>query len=160
MNLWKDLPTGNLNAVIEVKKGTKRKYELDRKTGKFKVERICKSPIPINYGFIPRTLAKDNDPLDILVYSDRLSKGLVLEVRPIGMLKMLDNGVQDHKILAVPKSSKLKLKDIPKPLLEDIKFFLQHDKGKKTKVFKWLPTKKAEEEIKKSKARYKNVLRT
>lgn len=155
MNLWKDLPTGNINAVIEVTKGTKKKYEIDKSTGKFKLERMCKSPMPINYGFIPKTLAQDNDPLDVLVYADKLPKGLVLEVRPLALLKMIDNKIPDPKVLVVPKTSKLKFKDIPKTLLEDIKFFLAHDKGKKTKVFKWLPTKKAKEEIQKSKARYK-----
>jgi len=155
MNLWHDIPTGNINAVIEVKKGTKRKYELDKKTGRFILDRLSIVAFPINYGFIPRTLAKDKDPLDIMVYDHKIKKASIVETRPIALLQMKDSGIQDDKILAVPKSYNIKFKDLPKPLLKDIEYFLRIYKGKKTKVFKWLPLKKAKEEIKKAKERYK-----
>jgi inorganic pyrophosphatase len=96
---WHDVPTGDeapeeFNALIEIPKGSKVKYELDKDTGLLKVDRILYSSViyPANYGFIPRTLGDDDDPLDLLV---------VMQVRPIGMMHMVDEGQNDEKIICV-----------------------------------------------------------
>lgn len=93
-----------ITAVIEVPKGSKIKYELDKKSGLVKVDRILYSSVhyPANYGFIPQSYCDDNDPLDILVLGQEPVVPLsVLRARPIGLMKMVDQGEEDDKIIAV-----------------------------------------------------------
>jgi inorganic pyrophosphatase len=107
---WRDLPPGRnppeeVTAVIEIPRGSRNKYELDKELGMFKLDRVLYSAVhyPGDYGFIPRTLHEDGDPLDILVrINEPTFPGCLIDVRPIGVLKMLDRGEPDDKILAVP----------------------------------------------------------
>jgi inorganic pyrophosphatase len=109
MHPWHDVSGGPsapaiVVAVIEVPKGSKAKYELDKDSGMIKLDRILFSSVhyPANYGFIPKTLCEDNDPLDILVLGQESVMPLCLvRAKPIGVMRMLDQGEADDKIIAV-----------------------------------------------------------
>ena len=109
MNPWHDLSLGDhvpdhFPAVIEVPKGSKNKYELDKASGMIRVDRVLFSSIhyPANYGFIPRTYCEDNDPLDVLVLGQEAVVPLtIMLAKPIGVMKMRDDGEADDKIIAV-----------------------------------------------------------
>src|SRR6266545_4624593 len=104
-----NLPIGGgcpdiVNAVIEIPSGQVNKYEYDKKLHIFRLDRSLFSPVhyPGDYGFIPSTLSSDGDPLDVLVLVDAPSfPGCLMTVRPIGVLRMIDQGRNDEKILAV-----------------------------------------------------------
>jgi len=106
---WHDVPLGPdcpdiVNGIIEIPAGSKVKYELDKDSGLIKVDRVLYSSVmyPANYGFIPRTLGDDDDPLDILVLMQEPGVPLSLvRARPIGVMTMLDFGQNDEKIIAV-----------------------------------------------------------
>lgn len=110
MNPWHDISSERVTperfvAVIEIPKGSKKKYELDKPTGLIRLDRILftSTHYPSNYGFIPKTLAEDNYPLDVLVLcSEALDPLTIVECYPIGVVKMVDNQVVDEKIIAVP----------------------------------------------------------
>ncbi|MCU1283693.1 MAG: Inorganic pyrophosphatase [Acidobacteriales bacterium] len=112
MNNYLQLPLGDdapkvVNAVIEIPAGGVNKYEYDKKLDIFRLDRTLHSPVhyPGDYGFIPRTLSQDGDPLDVLVLVDASTfTGCLMEVRPIGLLEMVDAGVKDEKILGVTSS--------------------------------------------------------
>ena len=109
MHPWHEVEFGEnapeiLNAIIEIPKGSKAKYELDKKSGLIKMDRILFSSVqyPANYGFIPRTYCEDHDPLDILVLGQEPAVPLcIMRAKPIGVMKMLDQGEADDKIIAV-----------------------------------------------------------
>lgn len=93
-----------INALIEIPQGSKSKYEIDKKTGLLKLDRVIYSSFhyPVNYGFIPQTLGQDNDPLDILVIcSESIQPLCLVEATVIGNMQMIDNGEIDDKIIAV-----------------------------------------------------------
>ena len=104
------LPPGDnapeeLNVVVEIPQGSRNKYEYDKKLDIFRLDRALHSPIyyPGDYGFVPQTLAEDGDPLDVLILVVQPTfPGCLVVARPIGLLKMIDAGVSDDKILAVP----------------------------------------------------------
>jgi inorganic pyrophosphatase len=106
---WHEVTPGEnlpqeFTAVIEIPMGSSVKYELDKQTGLLKVDRILYSAVfyPANYGFIPQTMAEDDDPLDVLVLCQEPVVPLTLvKARTIGLMTMLDSGKRDHKILAV-----------------------------------------------------------
>jgi inorganic pyrophosphatase len=106
---WHDVSVGpdapeTFNALIEIPKGSKVKYELDKETGLLMVDRILYASIhyPANYGFIPRTLGDDGDPLDVLVLmQEQVVPMSLLAVRPVGMMNMVDDGENDEKIICV-----------------------------------------------------------
>ncbi|WP_102411091.1 inorganic diphosphatase [Beduinella massiliensis] len=110
MNIWHDVSPDKITperfvAVIEIKKGCKNKYELDKETGFLKLDRVLytSTHYPANYGFIPRTYAQDDDPLDVLVLCSEAIEPLTLvSCRPIGMIEMVDGEERDEKIIAVP----------------------------------------------------------
>lgn len=112
MNIWHDISPERISperfdAVIEISKGSKNKYELDKETGLMRLDRILytSTHYPANYGFIPRTYADDLDPLDVLVIcSQPIQPSTLVEVYPIGVIKMVDNGRLDEKIIAIPFS--------------------------------------------------------
>ena len=112
MNIWHDMdPTlikpQQFTAVIEIPKGSKCKYELDKYTGLLKLDRILytSTHYPANYGFIPRTYADDGDPLDVLVLcAEPIYPLTLIDVYPIGVMRMIDSGKMDDKIIAVPLS--------------------------------------------------------
>jgi inorganic pyrophosphatase len=157
-----------VNVVIEIPKGSHNKFEYDEKLGVFKLDRVLFSPFhyPLDYGFIPGTRSEDGDHLDALVIGgDALPMGCVLEARPIGMMKMIDGGDLDFKILAVqaknPRFETIKnLKDIEASnphLLKELAHFFETYKdleGKKTKIQGWEDLDAAKAEIKKAQAVY------
>lgn len=110
MNIWHDIAPNRINkdnfySVIEIPNVSKVKYELDKETGFLKLDRILytSTHYPANYGFIPRTLAEDNDPLDVLVLCSEIIFPLALvKCYPIGVISMIDNGEPDDKIIAIP----------------------------------------------------------
>ncbi len=135
---WHDIPTGDdapreFNALIEIPKGSKVKYELDKDTGLLKVDRILYSSIhyPANYGFIPRTLGDDDDPLDVLVLMQEQVYPLSLLVaRPIGMMHMVDEGQDDEKIICVPLEdpeyrSYVSYEELPEHRLDELRSFFE-----------------------------------
>ncbi len=102
--LGDDAPNA-VNVVVEIASGSRNKYEYDKEMGIFRLDRALHSPVyyPGDYGFVPRTLALDNDPLDVLILvSEPTFSGCLVVARPIGVLKMIDGGEVDDKILAVP----------------------------------------------------------
>ena len=109
-NIWHDISPSRITrddfiAVIEIEKGSKKKYELDKETGHLILDRILytSTHYPTNYGLIPRTYADDNDPLDVLVLSSEVIQPLSLvRCYPIGVITMLDQGRLDEKIIAIP----------------------------------------------------------
>ena len=109
-NIWHDMDSSritpeNFMVVIEIPKGSKAKYELDKQSGLLKLDRILHTSThyPANYGFIPRTYADDLDPLDVLVLcSESILPLTLIQCYPIGVITMLDNGRNDEKIIAIP----------------------------------------------------------
>ena len=107
MNIWHDISPKRIRkdrfyAVIEIQKGGKNKYELDKETGMLKLDRVLftSTHYPANYGFIPRTYADDGDPLDVLVLcSEPLDPLTLVRCYPIGLIPMVDNGLEDEKII-------------------------------------------------------------
>ena len=110
MNIWHDISPELITperfmAVIEIKRGGKNKYEMDKATGFLRLDRVLytSTHYPTNYGFIPRTYADDGDPLDVLVLcSEAIEPMTLVECRPIGMFEMNDGEARDEKIIAVP----------------------------------------------------------
>ena len=109
-NIWHDIsedrifPTDFIS-VIEISKGSKKKYELDKETGLIILDRVLytSTHYPMNYGFIPRTLGDDGDPLDVLVMcSEPLEPMTLVRCYPIGVMKMTDGGAGDEKVIAIP----------------------------------------------------------
>ncbi len=145
-------PPEDVNVIIEVANGGEPiKYEMDKAAGTLVVDRFLYTPMryPGNYGFVPHTLSEDGDPIDVLVASTRpIIPGAVINVRPVGVLKMIDDGGGDEKIIAVP-SPKLTQRyvnvhnytDLPSITLEQIQHFFEHYKdlepGKWVKVQGW-----------------------
>ncbi len=169
LGIGKDAPE-IVNVVVEIPKGSQNKYEIDKESGFFKLDRVLYSPIhyPTDYGFIPETFSEDGDSLDAMVIGgDPLFTGCVVRMRPIGLLKMIDNGDKDYKVLGVqadnPRFNKIKdiadLKLIHEHSLKEIVHFAEVYKeleGKKVKVLGWENSKKAKEEIKKARKSYES----
>lgn len=142
MNPWHDVPLGNnipneFPAIVEIPKGSKVKYELDKDTGLIKVDRILFSSVhyPANYGFIPKTFCEDNDPLDVLVLGQESIYPLsIMIAKPIGLLKMLDQGEMDDKIIAVhandPEFNHYEsISELPPHRLSELKRFFEDYKN-------------------------------
>ena len=145
-------PPDDLNVVIEVAIGGEPiKYEMNKEAGTLFVDRFLYTPMryPGNYGFVPHTLSDDGDPIDVLVANTRpIVPGAVINVRPIGVLKMEDDGGGDEKIIAVPSPKLTKryvnvhtITDLPQITLDQIRHFFEHYKdlepGKWVKVLGW-----------------------
>ncbi|KQV20480.1 inorganic pyrophosphatase [Rhizobium sp. Root1203] len=151
-------PPEDVNVIVEVPVGGHPiKYEMDKEAGTLVVDRFLYTPMtyPGNYGFVPHTLSEDGDPIDVLIASTRpLVPGCVINVRPIGVLKMEDNSGKDEKIIAVP-SPKLTMRydkvkdytDLPEITVKQIEHFFEHYKdlepGKWVKIFGWGDSKEA-----------------
>lgn len=109
MNAWHDISPGKdapeiVNSIIEISKGSKGKFELDKESGLIRLDRVLYSSVhyPANYGFIPQTYCDDNDPLDILVFSSiEIPKMCLIDAKVIGVMRMVDSGEIDDKIIAV-----------------------------------------------------------
>ena len=142
MNIWKDFNAKRITpedfiAVIEIPQGSKKKYELDKETGAIYLDRVLFTSMqyPANYGFIPRTLSKDDDPLDVLVLCSEIIDPLVLvRCKPIGMVTMIDDGKDDEKIIAVPVNDPNyniynSLDDLPRHIFDEMMHFFSNYKA-------------------------------
>lgn len=150
MNIWHDIDPkmikpNNFTAVIEISKGSRCKYELDKNTGRLRLDRILYTAThyPANYGFIPRTYGDDLDPLDVLVLCDAPIFPLTLvQCYPIGVINMIDNGCNDEKIIAIPFSDPMyneskSIHDLPAHTFSEMEHFFSVYKqleGKDTAV--------------------------
>lgn len=173
MNLDKLSPGNDIphevNVVIEIPShGAPVKYEVDKETDTMVVDRFMSTAMfyPCNYGFIPKTLSDDGDPVDVLVAAPHpLLTGSLIRVRPIGMLKMTDEAGHDAKLLAVPIDKLCRHyhnvhapEDLPEILLTQISHFFEHykdlEKGKWVQVDGWVGAEEAKQEIMDSIKRY------
>lgn len=136
MNIWHDISDSKITpesftAVIEISKGGKQKYELDKATGLLRLDRILytSTHYPANYGFIPRTLAGDGDPLDVLVLcTEPLQPMTLVDCYPIGMITMIDTDETDEKIIAIPFQDPQmniykNITDVPPHILDEMNHF-------------------------------------
>lgn len=136
MNLWHDIPLGDkapelINTIVEIHKGSKNKYEIDKETGLIALDRVAHTAqdFPFDYGFAPQTYWHDKDPLDIIVLTTYpLLPGILVKVRPIAIMHMIDSGDRDDKIIAVPQDDPRfaemnDLADINKHTLKEIEHF-------------------------------------
>ena len=164
MNIWHDMNPSRISpedftAVIEISKGSKKKYELDKYTGMIILDRILHTSThyPASYGFIPRTYGDDKDPLDVLVLcSEQIQPMTIVECAPIGVLMMEDGGAKDEKIIAVPVNDPnyncyTNIDQLPAHYFEEIKHFFEVYKtlevSKSTSVLEVDDRAKAEEII-------------
>ncbi len=135
-NIWHDISPKRINAedficVVEISKGSKKKYELDKETGFIILDRILytSTHYPANYGFIPRTLGDDNDPLDVLLLcAEPLEPLSLVRAYPIGVISMIDNGRNDEKIIAIPfddpnNNQYTNIDQLPSHVFEEMKHF-------------------------------------
>ncbi|KAK7279442.1 hypothetical protein RJT34_24495 [Clitoria ternatea] len=171
---WHDLEIGPeapriFNCVVEIGKGSKVKYELDKKTGLIKVDRILYSSVvyPHNYGFIPRTICEDSDPMDVLVImQEPVLPGCFLRAKAIGLMPMIDQGEKDDKIIAVcaddPEYRHYNdIKELPPHRLAEIRRFFEDYKkneNKEVAVNDFLPASTAYEAIKHSMTLYADYI--
>lgn len=162
-NPWHDVDVGEkapnvVNAIIEIPKDCQIKYEIDKETGLLKLDRFLYSAVhyPGDYGFIPRTLWYDGDPLDIIVLTNRPVYPLTLvSARVIGILRMVDGDEKDDKVIAVydndPRYAEYKtLKDIPSHVLKELSHFFEKYKelqGKHVKILEILDKEAAVKDV-------------
>ncbi len=155
--LGKDAPE-KFNVIIEIPRGSSNKYELDKETGLIKLDRVLYSSMyyPLDYGFLPQTHWYDGDPLDALVLTTHaLLPGVLVEVKPIGVLRLIDNGDKDEKIISIatgdPRMSKYKdIDDLGEHFQKEISHFYEVYKdleGKKVKVVSWGNAQEAKEVV-------------
>ena len=135
-NIWHDISPKRINpedfvAVVEIPKGSKKKYELDKATGMLSLDRILHTSThyPANYGFIPRTYGDDLDPLDVLIIcSEEIEPMTLVRCYPIGVITMIDSGRRDEKIIAIPFSDPnynmyQDISELPGHLFEEMSHF-------------------------------------
>ena len=174
MHSWHDVKASRVTpqrflAMIEISKGSKNKYELDKETGHLILDRVLftSTHYPQNYGFIPRTFANDYDPLDVLVLcSESILPMSFVECVPIGVLVMTDNGLNDEKIIAVAANdpfynSYRDINEVPQHIMDEIKHFFAVYKmleGKDTTVDVVKDRKEAEKIIEECLQRYHNEI--
>ena len=138
MNYLHDISFGDkapekINVIVEINKGSKNKYELDKETGLIKLDRAMKTSqdYPFDYGFIPQTHWHDGDPLDVVLLTTYpLFPGVLVSARPIGVMDMIDSGESDAKIIAVPdkdvRFTNIKdLQDVNEHTIKEIKHFFE-----------------------------------
>lgn len=162
MNLLHDVTPGKkapeeINVIVEINKGSKNKYELDKETGLIMLDRVMytSQDYPFDYGFVPQTHWHDGDPLDVVLLTTHpLVPGLLLTARPVGVLDMIDDGESDAKIIAVPvKDPRWKeindLNDVNPHTIEEIKHFFETYKQiqKKTVTIPTIRDAKAAKEV-------------
>jgi inorganic pyrophosphatase len=148
-NPWHSVSYGEkipeaVNAIIEIPKGSRAKYELDKETGMLKLDRVLYSSVyyPANYGFIPRTYCDDGDPLDILVLSQLDMVPLTLvEAKIIGVMRMLDQGEADDKLIAVCANDVSvnfisDINELPPHFIDELRHFFEEYKRLENKVVK------------------------
>lgn len=145
MNLIKEIDPGTaekINVIIEINKGSKNKYEIDKETGLIMLDRAMYTTqdYPFDYGFVPQTLWDDGDPLDVIVLTTSpLFPGILVKVRPVAVIDMIDDGESDAKIIAVPAKDPRwddvkDLGDVNKHTIKEIEHFLKTYKNLQDKV--------------------------
>jgi len=160
-----------VNMIVEIPKNSSHKFEYDRKLGVFRLDRTLYSPMhyPGDYGFIPSTLAEDGDPIDILAFIDEPSyPGIMIAVRPVGVLAMIDQGKVDEKILAAPEGNPRfdqirDVENVPAHSRREIEHFFNIYKeleGKHTEVRGWSGAERAREMIQQARERYEDIMGT
>ena len=165
-NIWHDISPKRITpedfiCVIEISKGSKKKYELDKETGYIILDRILytSTHYPANYGFIPRTFGDDNDPLDVLLLcAEPLEPMSLVRAYPIGVITMIDNGRQDEKIIAIPFDDPnynmyTNIDELPKHIFDEMTHFFRVYKSlenKETAVNEVRPREDAVKIIKQS----------
>lgn len=170
---YKKIPAGPgtpgiVNTIVEIPKGRRCKFEVDKDTGLFKLDRYLYSSAmyPGDYGFIPRTLAEDSDPLDVLVMvNEPTFTGCLIEARPLGLFKMTDRQVPDFKVLAVPAEDPIfaeydDLWRVPPHFLREVEHFFATYKqleGASVTPLGWDGAAAARKEIAQSIARYQRT---
>ncbi len=135
-NIWHDISPKRITpndfiCVVEISKGSKKKYELDKETGFIILDRVLHTSThyPANYGFIPRTLGDDEDPLDVLLLcSEPLEPLTLVRAYPIGVISMIDNGRNDEKIIAIPfkdpnYNQYTNIDELPSHMFQDLRHF-------------------------------------
>jgi inorganic pyrophosphatase len=158
-----------VNMIVEIPKGARNKFELDKDTGLIRLDRYLysSSVYPGDYGFIPQTLAEDGDPLDILVMvNEPTFSGCLIEARAVGLFKMIDKGVNDFKVLGVPNNDPLfahmkKLEDVPPHFLREVEHFFGTYKqleGVATSSLGWISAEEATKEVRSSVERFRASL--
>ncbi len=169
---WRELPTGpdvpeEVFAVIEIPKGSRNKFEYSKEFGTYVLDRVLHSPqyYPGEYGFIPKTIYDDGDPMDIIVLMDEKTfPGCIIEARPVGLMRMIDGGEKDDKILAVPSQDPRynEVKDIDdvashtkKEIAEFFRTYKNLEEGKTVEVNGWDGRKDALKAVKHSIKLYK-----
>jgi len=163
-----DIPSV-VNMVVEIPKGRRNKFEIDKETGLIKLDRYLysSSVYPGDYGFIPQTLAEDADPLDILVMvNEPTFSGCLIEARVVGMFRMKDKGANDYKVLGVPNADPLfghirKLEDVPPHFLREVEHFFATYKqleGIHTESLGWDSSEEATREVRASVERFRESL--
>ena len=167
---WHDLPPGggapdDMNVVVEIPRGSRNKYELDKKTGMFRLDRVLYSSVhyPGDYGFFPQTYAQDDDPLDAIVMTTVPTfPGCVIDVRPIALFRMRDKGEMDEKVLCVPAKDPLYdhyrgMGDVAPHYLKEVQHFFEVYKdleGGRVQALGWEDGDAARRVIMESMARY------
>ena len=170
MNIFHDINPQKITkdkfvAVIEISKGSRNKYELDKETGLLMLDRVLftSTHYPANYGFVPLTLSQDGDPLDVFVYcTQEILPMSLVECRPIGAIDMIDNNQIDTKIIAVPVgdptySNYKEITDLPPHLVDELMHFLSVYKqleGKETKISQFYDCAYAKDSIETCMKRY------
>lgn len=156
--------------VVEIPKGSRNKYEIDKASGLFHLDRVLYSPMhyPGDYGFVPRTLYDDGDPFDVVVITNQPTfPGCLVDVRPVGLFRMRDRGEPDDKALAVvakdPSFAHVRdLGDVAPHLLREIEHFFRVYKdleGAKVETMAWQPAEVARERIRASMEAYRRAPR-
>jgi inorganic pyrophosphatase len=159
---------GTVDAIIEIPRGSKAKFEVDKASGLIRLDRVIFAAFhyPINYGFIPRTLGEDGDPLDILVLSEVSTVPLCLvKSRVIGMMEMEDSGEPDEKIISVAVNDASvehirTIEDLPENFRSELRhFFMEYKtlRNKRVVVDEFLPANMATAKIEQAIARYTNT---
>ena len=159
-------PPRIVHAIVEIPKGRRSKFEIDKEYGLIRLDRYLysSSMYPGDYGIIPQTLAEDGDPLDILVMvNEPTFSGCLIEARPIGLFKMTDRGDNDYKILAVPNTDPIfaetrDLWRVPPHFLREVEHFFATYKqleGTEVRTLGWADVDKARDEINASIKRYR-----
>ena len=145
MNLWHDVESGTkdtMHVIVEINKGSKNKYEIDKKTGLIALDRVAHTAqdFPFDYGFVPRSLLHDDDPIDVVLLTTYpLLPGVLVRARPVAIMNMIDSGERDDKIIAVPTDDPrfeqvYDLKDINPHTLKEIEHFYSTYKKLQNKV--------------------------
>lgn len=148
--MWRDLPAGKnppeeVNVIVEIVKGSRNKLELDKKTGAIMLDRVLHKPFKYkwDYGFIPQTLSEDGDPADgLIIMEEAAFPGVMVPVRPIGIMHMIDSGEQDDKLICVPvkdpdSNGVTDISQLSRSVVTEMNHFFSNYKvkeGKKTSV--------------------------